>query len=957
MPDSVDISIRKTDRTHLVTFVLLVALSAGLILNSMITRSLIIGTAVSLAFFALSSLAVGQLFFPSENLFFRVMLGLAAFLIFASLFGAALIFVGRFSETLSLAILAGISLFLFIVSSLRKVRTLNTSKSPEKTESKKREKGSIMLVLPFFFSVAIAFRFLLLARTDQGGSSVWLTIPHLFLPTFLLISVYLVFLLFFTRINTNLKLVLILVYSFLAHSLFLLVWYPGRYGDPWFHLGEIRFIDTAGIINAYSYLLESRLFVDIVRYKTHYALIILFRRMFQVDLYWAQVIFVPLLWSIFVPLLGYKTGQIVAAKKSKTISLLAAMTTGVFPAFIIWGAVSVPNSSGFIFFFLSVYLTLLWIVKGEKQMWFLSFLTAITTSIAHPQTGIFAVVFLFFATLIQKKVHIIVKAGVSLALVFSYSAFLSFMGAIFSFEGLVRLENIMAFQSETVTIVFFLGFLGVVLGLRGKYVVRKIAMMLLFLYLVIFVNYYITQYGMINMPFGPGRILVMADLVLVPFVSVGLLASVDILEKAIKSVKLNPFFKTKFGLKPRLIGMTLVCLFLSSQAVLALYAGYPRDELVKLQPTAYEIEAIYYINSTAAGSYAVICDSFFATLAIGFLGIDYAYASNGFAWFGVADYSYPLQAFYLEMREKPSIGIMERARKMVDFDVTYFVVSIRAYNFQEAVQHTSEILPVEETFGRGKLYIFKYPLPIQSGVGPDVKASFDGATSKVSVQTTSSYMFRSEVYYTVTLSGHSSYNITDYPEYWTFFDVTVNNTSARFDDASDLNTFISKSGLNPDDILRVSWRANENYPVVGWKDDSFKTGWITHPLYGGSITPDIVRDGNILSLSWNFEAANYHEYYYYTKALNISADEYPYMIVRWRSTGPVAFVFAYFDVGSGQEIVPLGSQSSDWTTTIVRLPSTASINRLLIGISNARGMGVVQGAQTLYVDYVLFASK
>lgn len=950
------INIHKTGRTRLVTFVLLVALSAGLILNSMITKSVIIGTAVSLAFFALSSLSVGQLFFPSENLFFKVLLGLAAFLILMSLYGAALIFMGRFTETLSLAILGGISLFLFVVSSFRKTHQLDAPKSPEKTESENGEKYSYVHFFVFLFSVIVAFRFLLLARTDEGGSSVWLTIPSLFLPTFFLISLYLVFLLFFTRISPRLKLVLIIVYSFLAHSLFLLVWYPGRYGDPWFHLGEIRFIDTAGTINAYSRLLERRLFIDIVRYKTHYALIILFRRMFQIDIYWAQVIFVPLLWSIFVPLLGYKTAQIVAAKKSETISIVAAMTTGVFPMFIIWGAISVPNSSGFILFFLSVYLTLLWINKGEKQMWFLSFLATIATSIVHVQTGIFAVVFLFFATLIQKKVHVIVKAVVSLALVFSYSAFLSLIGATFSFEGLVKLENIMDFQSRMVTIVFFLGFLGVVLGLRGKYVVRKIAMMLLLLYLVILVNYYISMYGMTNLPYGSGRVLVMTDLILISFVSVGLVASVDILEKAIASVKLNPFFKTKFGLKSRVIGMTLICLFLSSQAVFALYEGYPHSELVKLQPTAFEIDALYYINSTATGSYTVICDSFFATLAIGFLGIDYAYASNGFAWFGVPDYSYPLQALYLEMLKKPSISFMESARKMIDFDVTYFVLSVRAYNFQQALQQTKEILPVEKTFGDKKLYIFKYPLPVQSGVGPDVKVSFDGTTSNMSVQTTSSYMFRSEVNYTATLSGHSSYNITDYPKYWTFFDVTVNNASARLDNSSDVNTFISKSGLYPDDILRVTWRANENYPVVGWKDDSFRTGWVTHPLYGGSITPVIVRDGNILSLSGNFKALQSHEYYYYTKVLNISAEEYPHVIVRWSSTGPIAFVFIYSDIGSGQEIVPLGSQSHDWTTTIIRLPSTAKVNQLLIGISNARGMGVVQGTMALYVDYVLFAS-
>ena len=247
-------------------------------------------------------------------------------------------------------------------------------------------------------------------------------------------------------------------------------------------------------------------------------------------------------------------------------------------------------------------------------------------------------------------------------------------------------------------------------------------------------------------------------------------------------------------------------------------------------------------------------------------------------------------------------------------------------------------------------YPFKLPPPVE-GVGPIVKVVFDGGPLTEHVQTRFRYWYESEVNYTVTLSGHSSYNITEYHKHWTFVSLTIDGMDALFDESSDINEFIYISGLDPDNVLEVTWRANDLYPVAVWKEDAFKTGWDHHPSYYiRNMTPVITKDGNMVELSWNFTPAEY-QFYYYVKPCNLLTSEDEYFIVRWKSTGPVAVVNVYFE-GTEQRVVPFNSQSEDWTVTTVRLEPDKQIVYVMVGISNL-GKQDISGFQAIYVDYIL----
>jgi len=185
----------------------------------------------------------------------------------------------------------------------------------------------------------------------------------------------------------------------------------------------------------------------------------------------------------------------------------------------------------------------------------------------------------------------------------------------------------------------------------------------------------------------------------------------------------------------------------------------------------------------------------------------------------------------------------------------------------------------------------------------------------------------------------------------------VNNESRHFDDSSDINTFVYIKGLQSSDVLTVKWLFNGRFTKVGWKEDSFKRldRWRTHDLYKGTMMPSISSDGNVLRMSYSF-TPNTYWYYYYVTSVSISTNDYPYLLMRWKSDQPVAAAAVYFEVGGVQEIIPVGSQSMNWNTVVVPLPSNSAVSIVMIGISNVKNMKLA-GPATMQIDYILFSSK
>jgi hypothetical protein len=228
------------------------------------------------------------------------------------------------------------------------------------------------------------------------------------------------------------------------------------------------------------------------------------------------------------------------------------------------------------------------------------------------------------------------------------------------------------------------------------------------------------------------------------------------------------------------------------------------------------------------------------------------------------------------------------------------------------------------------------------------------------IQTEYQYFGKSDVMYNARLTGHSSYNITNYPTYWAYVEFTVNGATASPHESSDVNTFVFIEGLEPDDALEVIWQANDHYPNAAWKEDSFKTGWqdATPTLYGsGRISPTISKNGFELAISGNFTPyiGSYAFYYEYATVSNISTSDFPWILVRWMSTGPVASILVKYADGSESQVVPYGSESPDWTQAVVRLVPDREVAYVVVGITNMPEQSVV-ASQALYVGSIVICA-
>jgi hypothetical protein len=510
---------------------------------------------------------------------------------------------------------------------------------------------------------------------------------------------------------------------------------------------------------------------------------------------------------------------------------------------------------------------------------------------------------------------------------------------------------------DITSILLIFGFLGLVFGIRGKLVKSRSALVLFMFYVVLTVNYYVSMYGMVNAPV-PQRILTMTDIISVPFVVLGLMASMSFLTHELPSAKTNrPNNKGRFSS----VALFLVCLLSSVLVFSALYQAYPHQEITEVQPAAYELEAIQYIDSISEGNYVVLGDTNLAALAGAFLGIDYCYESGAKGYFGGPEWTIWPQKMYQQMINTPSLSVLENAMYRKSVGISYFVVSVREPYYETIIAGTSGILEPNRTLGEGpmsKLTIFRYTSPIVpiSGNGPFVKVALDGG-SFTDVQTEFAYLSKSSVNYNVKLSGHTSYNITDYPTNWSFQSLLVADTIQEFDESSDVNTFVYKSGLQPNDALEVTWQANDHYPRAGWKEDSFKHDWQVHPGYALSkLSANASSDGNFLRISGNFSLQGEYLWYYQSKRVNnVSTDAFPYALVSWRSTGPVAGVIVAYTDGLEQTVVPPGSEGSDWTVSIVKLEPSKEIAWIIVGISNIPDFRV-ELRQSVFVDYILLCA-
>ena len=153
------------------------------------------------------------------------------------------------------------------------------------------------------------------------------------------------------------------------------------------------------------------------------------------------------------------------------------------------------------------------------------------------------------------------------------------------------------------------------------------------------------------------------------------------------------------------------------------------------------------------------------------------------------------------------------------------------------------------------------------------------------------------------------------------------------------------------------------YQPVGWKDDSFRIDeWrVSLSLHWEEQTPQLSTDGDILTMTGVFQK-EVREGYRITKDVpNVSTDEYPYVIVRWKSTATCAGVAVEYDDAIMQVLNPAvtwhyAQYSSDWKVSVVKLPEGKTITAVRLALDDYPSWTDIEGIHSVYFDYVMFSN-
>jgi len=168
-----------------------------------------------------------------------------------------------------------------------------------------------------------------------------------------------------------------------------------------------------------------------------------------------------------------------------------------------------------------------------------------------------------------------------------------------------------------------------------------------------------------------------------------------------------------------------------------------------------------------------------------------------------------------------------------------------------------------------------------------------------------SYSDSSDVTFSLNLTGYPFYNITNFPSFWSYEDISSSPISSPPTSKNiDANNYVYFTGVDTT-TYTVYWHGNALYQPVRWKDDSFKYGWTDISGSGSIWYPwhpvlDIVRITPAQASGYGIE-----------KSLSVNLGDYRYFLIRLRgqvqfskiavsvvSNGTEYYFYNYATVGS-----------------------------------------------------------
>lgn len=268
------------------------------------------------------------------------------------------------------------------------------------------------------------------------------------------------------------------------------------------------------------------------------------------------------------------------------------------------------------------------------------------------------------------------------------------------------------------------------------------------------------------------------------------------------------------------------------------------------------------------------------------------------------------------------------------------------YIFESSTQETrlryyiDTISDSKITIGPERIFVYKLRLGSieRIGQGGQVTLMQDGVASKV--RTKYSYFqslnvthYSEEAIYYLEVNGSTDYSINSFPTNWSYDHVSPRPLSLNVDANSWINFIGSK-----DAVYTIYWTTNPRYQSVGWKDDSFKSGWYINKVSSYDT------DGDILGFTiMEGVRAGYIEHI----RLNIDLDKYPVVIIRAKATGNYRLTLAKDGIGLSSFYI---SHSDDFRITVLntKYMPEKNFNRLWVHLYGERN--------TIWIDYILFAS-
>lgn len=723
-------------------------------INLTIIRSPILGVTASLTFFLINAIFIGQAFFRKEKPFLRFMLGSVLLIAFLGLVSWAIMIIYNLDilrSTIALAIVSVLSTYLN-----------KLGKKHSKGDNTKREMANtspvFMGIIEIVYLVLVAVSFYLLFASRSGEVyTVWQFMHPMFLPLFF-VTTFLLTVVIFSHERTEHKLMLIIIHSILAHSFFFIVFPAGDIGGQQLFLGRTRLVFDNVILNGWPPSPPGNVLEQIYSWfrPTNFqmALSVILARMFAVDVFWVHLLLVPILWGVFMPIAVFMITKIFS--RNENISVLSSLLISLFPLSIYWGAISVPNSLGYIFFSYSIIFLLKYLRSNDRKTISLMIAFSLASFLGHFLTGILSFSLLLLAITFRRyqieKNSSPKSAKASLASSFIFCAsllplallYLKLFYPMYTYFSLATLSEFS--PSEIIWALIFgeypvldfstavIHIMGPLLGIAGViYVIfrsrkqvsnNEHRMALFFMFtglLMIAIDHRVLKFFMTGVPFAVGRLWMFQYLIAIPFIAVVVHDIITFLhKKASKSLSqlissakaLQTSLNTKAVRTTITVGMLLIIyisalVFFSGWITLAVYRAYPHFS--PLQTTSYELESVRYIDTHTADKYIVIGDMWILFSGHMIVGIN-----NPRAFYFSSRDPHGVTLF-IHMKTNPTNETLTEAMEYNNSTVAYFIIEKprlgeKEYNriVTQAIQNGLQTYQTFYYRGEEKLTIFYY---------------------------------------------------------------------------------------------------------------------------------------------------------------------------------------------------------------------------------------------------------